>query len=420
MACCISVFVITLLLNKTIKSNKSDFYVPIISFMAVLVFLGVFSIKLYNNEVLKVPKEIVKPIAKFQQFNTEIKEGRYLEYVENTLVVPHSKKETVGTGFLVLGEYARLMVYPQELSFYYGFSKINTTSLNSFVVWISILFYLGLIGLALFEIKSNPVISIGILWYIACVLLFSNWIELVAGMVGERLAFTASAGFSIFVASVLFWIKPSFNFLKPQKTELFIGLILLLFSVRTMSRNSDWKNPITLMGNDIEHLENSAQANNMLAMSLLDESYKNTDLTNEVKNEYRNKAVIHLQKAIKIYPYFFNYNFDLGRGYITLNDNVNAKQAFLKAHKILPNNILALEELTKTCFDLGQKEETEYYGNKYLAINPRNENIQELVAYICLLNKDYQKTYSYAKRGLQYFPNNPNLNKMIVDSNKFR
>lgn len=420
MACSTSAFVIALLLNKTTKSIKFDYYVPVITFLTVLVISGFFGLKLFNNNVLKEANEIIKPIAKVQQFNTGIKEGRYLEYVENTLVAPHSKSETVATGLLVLAEYARLMIYPQELSFYYGFSKINTTSLNSFIVWISILFHLGLIGLALFKIKDNSVISIGILWYLACILLFSNWIELVAGMVGERLAFAASAGFSIFVASTLFWIKPSFNFLKPQKAELFIGVILVLFSVRTMSRNLDWKNPMILMSNDIKHLENSAQANNMLAMSFLDESLKNADLTNEMKIESRNKAIIHLQKAIEIYPYFFNYNFDLGRAYITINDNFSAKEAFLKAYKILPNSVIALEELTKTCFDLGQKEETEYYGNKYLAINPRNENIHELVAYICLLNNDYVKTYSYASRGLKYFPNNPNLNKMITDSSKFK
>jgi tetratricopeptide (TPR) repeat protein len=150
----------------------------------------------------------------------------------------------------------------------------------------------------------------------------------------------------------------------------------------------------------------------------MDESIKNADLTEETKLEYRKKAILHLQKAIEIYPYFFNYNFDLGRSYIALNDNDNAKKAFLKAYNILPKNPLVLEELTKTCFDLGQKEETEYYGNKYLELNPRNENIHELVAYIFLLNKDFLKTSYYAKRGLKYFPNSANLNKMVVDSNK--
>ena len=418
MTCSISVFVIVSVINKTRKSFKFDFYVPIISFLLVLVVSGFFGLKLFNNDIVKVPKEIIKPIAKFQQFNTGIKEGRYLEYVENTMVTPHTLYETIGTGFVTLGKYAQLLVYPKELSFYYGFSKIKTTALNSWEVWISIFFYFALAVVAFFNLKKSPIISIGILWYVIAIFLFSNWVELVAGMVGERLAFTASAGFAILVASILFWMKPAFNFLKPQKLEWVVMAILVLFAVRTMDRNSDWSSPINLMSNDIEHLENSAQANNMYAMSLLDESIKNNDLTEETKQEYRKKAVLHLQKAIEIYPSFFNYNFDLGRSYIALNDNNNAKKAFLNAYIILPKNPLVLEELTKTCFDLGQKEETEYYGNKYLEMNPRNENIHELVAYIFLLNKDFLKTNFYASRGLKYFPKNQNLNKMVIDANK--
>lgn len=397
---------------------KLEIHIPTISFVFFLVYIGFFSLKLFDNDALKgLPKTIVQS-AQTEQFNTGIKEGRYLEYVENTLVAPHTLYETIGTGFVTLGEYAQLMVYPKELSFYYGFSKIKTTGLDTLVVWFSIFLYIGLVVLALFKIKKFPIISIGVIWYLACILLFSNWVELVAGMVGERLAFTASAGFAILFASILFSIKPTFNLLKPQKLEWVVLVILVLFAVRTMYRNSDWSSPINLMSNDINHLENSAQANNMLAMSLMDESMKNADLTEETKFEYRKKAIQHLQKAIEIYPYFFNYNFDLGRSYIALNDNDNAKKAFLKAYNILPKNPLVLEELTKTCFDLGQKEETEFYGNKYLEMNPNNQNIHELVAYIFLLNKDFIKTSYYAKRGLKYFPNSANLNKMVVDSNK--
>lgn len=398
---------------------KLQIHIPTISFLVFLLFIGFFALKLFNLEEVKAPLKSIKQVTQTTQFNTGIKEGRSLEYVENTLVVPHSLEEKVGTGFVTLGEYARLLLFPKELSFYYGYSKITTTSLSSVWVWIVVLFYFGLGILSLLIIKKQPIISIGIIWFIVSILLFSNWVELVAGMVGERLAFTASAGFSIMLASLLYWIKPSLNFKKPKKLELVVLIVLVLYSVRTMSRNLEWRTPVTLMGSDILHLDNSAQANNMYAMGLMDDSMRNPDLTEETRYEYRNKAIQHLKKAISIYPNFFNYNFDLGRCYISLNDNANAKKAYLKAYKLLPKSPLVLEELTKTSFDLGQKEDTEYYGNKYLEINPNNENVNELVAYICLLHKDYAKTNFYAKRGLKYFPNNPNLNKMVVDSNKF-
>jgi tetratricopeptide (TPR) repeat protein len=170
------------------------------------------------------------------------------------------------------------------------------------------------------------------------------------------------------------------------------------------------------MSHDIVHLENSAQANNMLALSLMNESLTNNALSNETRIDYQKKAINYFSKAIVIYPYFFNYHFDLGRSYVVQKDYVNAKKSFLAAYNLQPENLLSLDELTKRSFDLKQKEETVKYGNLYLKINPYNENIHELVAYICLLNKDFISTKKYAERGLFYFPNNENFKHMIIDS----
>ena len=193
-------------------------------------------------------------------------------------------------------------------------------------------------------------------------------------------------------------------------------MIGIALCARTFVRNSDWKDSITLMSKDILHLENSAQANNLLAMALMSETQTNTSLDESTVNQYRKNAVNYFNKAIFTYPNFFNYHFDLGRSFILLNDNKNAKKAFFNAYKIQPNNLLAIEELTKTSFDLGEFSDTVFYGNLYIEANPANENIHELVAYICLLNKDLKSANTYAKRGLKFFPSNPNLNKIIADT----
>lgn len=347
-----------------------------------------------------------------------MKEGRKLEYIENTLIAPHTLIETIGTGFITIGEYTRLVIFPKELSFYYGYAKIKTTGLKNLWVWVSIVFYMGLILLAIWQAKQRPIITIGVIWFVVSVLLFSNWPELVAGMVGERLAFTASAGFCIFVAGIVLWIKPNFSFNKPQVVEFVVFSILILFAARTIARNVDWKDPITLMEHDIKHLSNSAQANNLFAMFLMKEAAENDQMSPETKQNYRLKGIEHFKKAISIYPKFYNANFDLGRAYIDLGDFKNAKSAFLQSHKIDPENIVALEELTKTSFDLNQKDETEYYGNMYLEKDPNNQNIHELLAYIMLINNEKVKARIYSERGLKYFPDNQNLHHILMDSSK--
>jgi hypothetical protein len=266
-------------------------------------------------------------------------EGRHLEYVENTLVAKHSTSETIGTGLVTIGEYAKLMVFPYELSFYYGFSKTKTIGLNNIKVWLSLIFHLSLIVLVIWQLKKRPILSIGVGWYLLSILLFSNWFELVAGMVGERLAFTASAGFSIFIGTLVIWIKPDIDWKKPRFIEGSLLVILVLFSARTINRNKDWKDPITLMGKDVQHLKNSAQANNLYALKLLNNS---TDL-NTV-----NLAIDHFKIATTIHPEFFNAQFDLGRNYLAIGDTSNAIVHFKKVieiDKTFPDPYLSLVQI---------------------------------------------------------------------------
>lgn len=348
--------------------------------------------------------------------NKGFSEGRGLQYFENTLIANHSKSETIATGFSTLGEYFRLMVFPYELSFFYGYAKLTTTNFFDYFIYISMLLYVGLTVLALRLFHKIPIISIGIFWYIFSILLFSNWIELVAGMVGERLAFAASAGFCVFIAGFIIWLKPNFSFKKPQLVEYSFLLLLVAFGARSIARNNDWKSPIELMSNDISHLNNSVQAHNLLALNLMYEVSNNAKLTPQQALEMQNNAVFHFKNAIQLFPSFFNANYDLSRIYVGLGDFENAKKYLLNAYVLDRENLFVLEELTKTCFELKQVNQMEYFGNKYLKYFPNNENIHELMAYLCLVSNKKQKAKLYAERGLKVFPNNNNLRMVLRDS----
>jgi tetratricopeptide (TPR) repeat protein len=276
-------------------------------------------------------KTFSKEYANNQVQNSVLKEGRFLEYIENTLVAPHSSAQTIGTGAQTLGEYLKLMVFPYELSFYYGFAKTSTVGLQNPWVWLSIISHLLLVILAFWQIKKRPIIAVGIAWYLLCILLFSNWIELVAGMVGERLVFTASAGFCIFSAATIFWLTPSFSFKKPSWIEFVVGAIVILFLVKTVSRNAQWQNHITLMENDLNHLSNSAQANNLYASNLMKYAANDASLSDQESLEYQQLAAQHFKKSVEIYPYFFNTQFDKARASVSIGDTISAIEGYQKA-----------------------------------------------------------------------------------------
>ena len=360
------------------------------------------------NKDLKEKSQIAATKKEFVKNENILKEGRELVYVENTLIEPHSKGEKIGTGFATLGEYIRLMVFPYELSFYYGFAKTNSADLRSGWVWLIIIIHLGMLFLAFFHIRKNPLITIGVFWYLLSILLFSNWVELVAGMVGERLAFTASAGFCIFITGVLFWLKPDLNFKKPGIVGSMVIVVVILFAGRTITRNKDWKNTLTLMGHDIGHLKNSSQANNMYAMNLMAETNINKTLTQQEVLDMRKLAVHHFREAVRIYPDYFNVYVDMARVALLTGEYQIGIEAIEKAIKIDPKNqysyyfSLSLLEKTgdyetylkhaKILFDLAENQES--YGGLSRGY---------------FLLKDYQKSKDVLLDGLSKYPDNEGL-----------
>ncbi|MES2689833.1 MAG: tetratricopeptide repeat protein, partial [Bacteroidota bacterium] len=389
-----------------------------------LVIASLFHVSFKSQSVAQLwnihfaPNEVAVVDETIKQKNSSLTEGRPLHYIENPLVAAHSKSELAGTGFLTLAEYMRLMVFPVRLSFYYGYARMETTSLNALSAWLSMLLHLGLIALALWQLNKRPLLSIGIAWYLLSILLFSNWVELVAGMVGERLAFGASAGFCLMVAVLVVWLKPGFNFTKPKAVEYAFMIVLVLFAARTIARNNDWKDALTLMQHDIEHLDRSAYAHHTLGTNLMYVSTTNTRLSNAEAGNMQLQAIHHFNRSIEVYPYFFNAHFDLARVYIANADYPHAKEALSGAYQLDSNNLFVLEELAKTSFELKEVQQTAYYANRLLAKEPMNENVHEILAYSMLVNDRKPEAKKYAQRGLRYFPENKNLNMMLKDAEK--
>lgn len=407
------------LLILSMESSNFNHYLK--GGLVLWVFL-IFSTSIYYSynengslfQTLEQKEEMAEQFV--EKRTTNLQEGRQLEYMENTLVAPHTLEQRIATGAVVLGEYFRLMMFPKELSFYYGYSKIQTSDFTDYKVWLSLLIHLLLFFLMAYTYQKHPLVSFGLLWYFAAILLFSNWPVLVAGMVGERLAFIASVGFCIAIGGVLNWIKPNFNLKKPKAIELVALSVLVLFSVRTIARNRLWESPEKLMSNDIAHLQNSAQANYMLAMTTVKDVVENTVPSQE---SYRrlNGAIQHFQKAIEVYPDFYNYHYDLGRTFVVLENYKEAKNAFEKAYKLEPNALISLDELVKASFDLNEYADVIKYGKLYLNKSNNNYIIYELVAYSAFLVKDYQLARELITEGLGFYPNNQNLNGLLLDVN---
>ncbi|MDB4061249.1 hypothetical protein N9515_04810 [Vicingaceae bacterium] len=373
-------------------------------------FIGVT----YTNQVNKFHfySSATKIIEDSEGF--DLKEGRKLEFVENTLVDRHTLDQRFATGLAVMGTYLDLMLYPKDLSFYYGYAKIETTNFWDYKVWISLYAYLLLLYCAIYFFKKQPLFSIGAIWFISCILLFSNLPVLVAGMVGERLAFSASVGFCIMIGGVVNWIKPQFNYRKIRGLEALSIIVLLAFSVRTFARNEKWESPTILMRNDIEHLGNSAHANYLLGVHSIKKTLKSYKGSKSDIQEIQ-QSIKYFKRAVEIYPKHYNFHIALAKSYLVLDQNKLAQQSFLMADSLEPNAPISLFELAKLGFMLKEYKEALNYSNLYLAQSESNPIIFELAAFSAYYLDDYSLAMRYTEEGLRQSPSNQVLTELFSD-----
>ncbi len=407
----VGLMVASLLLIKQISYQK---------FKKVFLVLGVFLFCLFividkydqNQSFFNKRELLSQKDEDLSENSTSLKEGRKLEFFENTLVAPHSLNERLATGIIVLNEYLRLMIFPKELSFYYGFSKINTTNFSNYWVWIGFVAHALLLFVGIYYAKKQPLITIGALWYVASIFIFSNHTILIAGMVGERLAFVASLGFCIFLGGLVQQVRPNFNFKRPRLAEILALLILVVFSARTIARNALWESHETLMTNDIEHLGNSAQANYLLAINTIKSNLQSHD-QGEVFNNKVEFAIKHFNKAISIYPEVYNYHADLARAYIVIENYPEAKNSLIQANRLEPRDLFSLEEIIKISFELKEYADAVKYGELYIEEDERKPLVHELLAYSYYFNNQPAQAFRSAQNGLYYFPQNENLLSLV-------
>jgi tetratricopeptide (TPR) repeat protein len=169
------------------------------------------------------------------------------------------------------------------------------------------------------------------------------------------------------------------------------------------------------MSHDIEYLDKSVQAHNLFGLALMNASQQ-SNYTQPEAFEMKQKAIGEFKKSIELYPNFFNAQFDIGRVYVELGDFKTAHNEFKKAYMLDKTSTLALEEMVKSAFEARLHQDVLNYGKQYLKENAPNELIYELVAYSCLLNQDFNNCSEIATKGAKLFPENVNLNRMVIDS----
>lgn len=227
------------------------------------------------------------------------------------------------TIFLTLLLYLKLIFFPHPLTWDYYPYHIPLVYWNDWRVILSIILYLFLAIIAIKGLKSKTIYSYGILVYIITLSITSNIVFNIGVFMSERFVYVSLLGWCIIIAYIITEkmskvIKPEVRFKKAAYTVLLI--IVILFSIKTISRNTNWKDNLSLFGHDVKTSHNSAKSNSSYASEL----YKLSEDAEAIgdtalRNKYLIQAIPYFQKAIQIYPDYSEALIRLGNSYYKLN-----------------------------------------------------------------------------------------------------
>lgn len=276
--------------------------------------------------------------------------------VENNQWVPFSPGEKAATITYTLGKYLQLLVFPHPLSHDYYPRQVDIMSWGDWQVILSLLLYLGMFIYALFGLKRRDPISYAILFFLATLSIASNIVFPIGTNMSERLVFMPSVGFCLFIGILSFRLldrkRIAFSALVP-----ILALILVLLSIKTITRNYAWKNNYQLFTTDIEVAPNSAKLRNATGGELVAQSQKQENQGR--RDNMLQEALGHLEEAVRIHPTYKNAWLLKGNAHLYLKQYDDAINAYQKSLNIDPNYKEARNNLGIAYTEAGQ-----YYGEQ--------------------------------------------------------
>ncbi len=284
--------------------------------------------------------------------------------IENGQWVTLSFSEKLSTIFPTLGYYLKLLVFPHPLTHDYYPRQFDISGWSNPGAIVSLLLYVGLLVYAFMGWKKKDPISFGILYFMGTLFIVSNIVFAVGTNMSERFAFMPSVGFTLILSILAFRLAKRLNqgkkikaFSQLQSMMMALGLVVVLFSVKTVMRNTVWKNNFTLFTTDIAVSENSAKLHNAVGGELIRYHHDHPDPN--VRQQKLTEATQHLEKALSIHPTFKNSMLQLGNAYNYLQQYEKSVSYYQRVLALDPNDVDAHNNLGITYREAGK-----YYGEQ--------------------------------------------------------
>lgn len=297
--------------------------------------------------------------------------SRHVYFIENPIVIHNSFTEIILNGLQTMLTYIKLYVWPHPLSFYYGYDLLSVPKSITPPIVFSLLLHGLLVVYSLYKLKRRDVAAFAILFYLLNMSMYYNLAYPVPGIISDRALYVASFGFSLLISLFI-------THLSGPKKLLVCAVLIAPATVKTYTRNADWKDNWTLLSKDIGHLKRSVKANleyaslvrnhwekesnpeekEKLAKKIMHHYAQSLEVKPDMANPYNEIGEIlfnHYGRYQEAQPYFLKaielndskaeFHFNLATGYVLQGEYNNAESSFLNTIKLEPDFTKALHNL---------------------------------------------------------------------------
>jgi tetratricopeptide (TPR) repeat protein len=283
--------------------------------------------------------------------------------LEGNRYVPFTTGEWLATVLFGLGKYLQLLIFPHPLTHDYYPRQIGVMQFSDWRVLLSLLAYVAMAIWAFIKLLKKEILSYAILFYLGTIFIVSNIPVNIGTHISERFLYMPSLGFCLAIAVLSYRLAKQLNGGKLSSFGQLrgIGIVLvvigLLLGIKTMSRNTVWKDNYTLFTTDIQVSSNSAKLNNSAGGETIARSLEVSDP--QRKKQLLQQAVGYLKQAIRIHPNYKNAYLLLGNAHNYLEEYDASIQYYRQALVIDPNYAEAQGNLALTYRDAGR-----FYGEQ--------------------------------------------------------
>lgn len=320
----------------------------------------------------------------------------------NNPFIHASVGEKYATIFYTLLLYIKLLVFPHPLTFDYYPFQIPIISLTDWRALVSIILYVAMIFLGIKGYFSKKKWSLAVIFYLIPLSIVSNIVFPIGTFMNERFVYISSIGFCFIMA---IFLSPLLNNKKYSKISLLVLLLVVIsYSAKTITRNTAWKDDLTLFTTDVKTSFNSAKSTCSAGGKLL-EAAKANNVPDE-KNLQLEQSLYYLRQSIRIYPEYTEANLLLGNCHFEFDNFDSTLYYYKKVLQRAPMHEQALQNLQIVLNKINDTDTKLAYLLDFYAINSVDYNINYKLGQTFGKEKgDIGKAVFYLERAVKIDPN---------------